>query len=341
MKTYPLTKRNPLLDVLKGVAITLVIWGHVMQLMGVVPHPMDNYLWKAIYMFHMPLFFFISGYLSVGAVHRNFKDVFCQRARTLLLPLCLWSAVLCLEKLLLGVNCIDTSSTFSIIKSIGSGFVYGYWFIWVLLYCLLLTNLLFKISKSTYILIFTVFAIWLLPDINFPYIHYTKTMYPFFVSGYIYATHKERLNFVKSRYFMLAAIAAFLICLRLYNINCMMFIPSWCLDFWHEHISRLRISQYYIFFLTAGFSGILICYNMVKLLPPASRLYHLFQDTGRYTLIIYMLQGLWFFAVCKAYLFHVTYQTAAFALGIAVTYAIYRIGKWMANNKRCAWMAGK
>ena len=341
MPTYHLKKRNPLLDVLKGVAITLVIWGHVMQLMCADLKPLDNYLWKAIYMFHMPLFFFISGYLSVNAVHRKLKDLCRGRARTLLLPLCLWSAVLYIEKLLLGVLHVDTSGTLTITKSIGGGFIYGYWFIWVLLYSTLLTNIMLKISRRTYILIFTVIAIWLLPEVKIPYIHYMKSMYPFFVSGYICAHHKDRLSFVKSKYVMLAALIAFIFCLKLYDGSCIMFIPPWCLDLWREHINHLRVAQYYIFFLTAGFSGIIVCYNAVKLLPATTRLYRLLQDTGRYTLIMYLLQGLWFFAVCKAWHFNIPSQTAALALGIAFTYAVYRIGKWLANNKKCAWMAGK
>ena len=65
-------------------------------------------------------------------------------------------------------------------------------------------------------------------------------MYPFFVSGYILSIHKDRLNFVKSKYFIVASIAVFLICLKMYDGICMMFIPSWCLDIWREHINHLR-----------------------------------------------------------------------------------------------------
>lgn len=35
-------ERNANIDVLKGIAITLVIWGHVMQLMGVMPVPFQR-----------------------------------------------------------------------------------------------------------------------------------------------------------------------------------------------------------------------------------------------------------------------------------------------------------
>ena len=62
-----------------------------MQLMGVEPKPFDNYMWKAIYMFHMPLYFLISSYVYKNAMHCNFKDLCMVRSRTLLLPLCIWS----------------------------------------------------------------------------------------------------------------------------------------------------------------------------------------------------------------------------------------------------------
>ena len=58
-------KRNPFLDFLKGILIVLVTTGHTLQFLvhqgqGFWSDPML----KAIYMFHMPLFMGVSGYVS-------------------------------------------------------------------------------------------------------------------------------------------------------------------------------------------------------------------------------------------------------------------------------------
>lgn len=48
------------IDQLKGIAIFLVVLGHVIEHNA----GRDNFLWTLIYSFHMPLFMFVSGYLA-------------------------------------------------------------------------------------------------------------------------------------------------------------------------------------------------------------------------------------------------------------------------------------
>ncbi len=50
------------LDFLKGFAILLVILGHVIQYN--INDPYNNIVFRYIYAFHMPLFMFISGFVS-------------------------------------------------------------------------------------------------------------------------------------------------------------------------------------------------------------------------------------------------------------------------------------
>lgn len=71
---HKITERSDSLDVLRGMALLLVIFGHVLILYVLVPGPLDPSAGQgdgssgavfaatqAIYAFHMPLFFFISG----------------------------------------------------------------------------------------------------------------------------------------------------------------------------------------------------------------------------------------------------------------------------------------
>lgn len=57
-------QRNLLVDCIKGGAIILVVLGHCIQFMGPSSYNFfDNFRFKSIYSFHMPLFMAVSGYL--------------------------------------------------------------------------------------------------------------------------------------------------------------------------------------------------------------------------------------------------------------------------------------
>lgn len=63
--------RNPLLDIVKGIGILLVVYGHSKIEFG-------HYM---IYMFHMPLFFLVSGYLHK---EREIKSLLLVKTRSLI-----------------------------------------------------------------------------------------------------------------------------------------------------------------------------------------------------------------------------------------------------------------
>lgn len=84
-----LVKRNPFIDSLKGVAIILVVLGHVISLYS---NEATNPVFRFCYSFHMALFFVISGYLSGG--RKDFGTGWLKkRACKLLIPWVLWTFV--------------------------------------------------------------------------------------------------------------------------------------------------------------------------------------------------------------------------------------------------------
>lgn len=82
------------IDAIKGFAIILVVMGHVLAWMFddynvIYNNPSPSYLWRCIYSFHMPLFIFISGFLSSkGKVVtlNDFLSILSKRAKRLLIP---------------------------------------------------------------------------------------------------------------------------------------------------------------------------------------------------------------------------------------------------------------
>ncbi len=79
------TKRIPFWDNMKGLLIVLVVYGHILEQMKSVE---SLFLYKGIYLFHMPLFVFCSGYLAKFSPKRI--------AKRILLPYLIFQLVSCL-----------------------------------------------------------------------------------------------------------------------------------------------------------------------------------------------------------------------------------------------------
>ena len=137
------TKRDDQLDIAKGIGITLVIWGHLIQ--GQHADFDTNILFRVIYSFHMPLFFFISGavlYAKLSrttttykvsldtAIHNFLKN--CRNSfLRLMIPFITWSIILFFTgKRYIEMSLLDWSTM--VIKSVD----YSLWFLPALFYCL-------------------------------------------------------------------------------------------------------------------------------------------------------------------------------------------------------------
>lgn len=82
-------KRNEKIDFLKGVAIFLVVYGHIIQYC--IKNKGDfflNLVFKIIYSFHMPLFMIISGYLFYNTLQNNkqIKQLIYKKFKQLIVP---------------------------------------------------------------------------------------------------------------------------------------------------------------------------------------------------------------------------------------------------------------
>lgn len=83
-------------DIAKGIGILLVVYGHVARGIEKAGLPIDPVFFKTldalIYAFHMPLFFFVSGYLFWGSVQaRGYRAVLPGRMVLLIWLYVIWS----------------------------------------------------------------------------------------------------------------------------------------------------------------------------------------------------------------------------------------------------------
>ena len=92
--------RNEYLDIVRGIAIILMIFGHCVQYGNGVEfsrpdHFFNNKAFQVIYSFHMPLFMMVSGYFYSHTLGKcdTFMKLFKNRFSRILLPIIGWQVV--------------------------------------------------------------------------------------------------------------------------------------------------------------------------------------------------------------------------------------------------------
>ncbi|ATA88879.1 acyltransferase [Capnocytophaga stomatis] len=132
-------KRNELIDLLKGVAIFLVVMGHAVQWLS--GYDTSNRLFIAIYSFHMPLFMFLSGFVSFNS-RREVK--LGKRFQVLVIPFFAWFLV----RELIYKYPYRLSSFIDDFQLLLFDPATGRWFLWILFFLCLLLFIALKISKQ-------------------------------------------------------------------------------------------------------------------------------------------------------------------------------------------------
>ena len=131
------SKRIIYLDVVKALAITLVCIGHA-TLLVTMDRPSGLHEW--IYSFHMPLFMMISGFFSLHALQKPFKEFIISKSLQLLIPAFSVSALTIITCFLIGWgNMAETARA----EAIG-----GMWFLRTLFACYVFLWLVKRIPLS-------------------------------------------------------------------------------------------------------------------------------------------------------------------------------------------------
>ena len=163
-------------DIIKCLAIFLVLWGHSLQHLSDMGK--NNDMFTTISMFHMPLFMMISGFFSRSSIDQSsLKILLTKKAKQLLYP-CISFGILFLTVVLL-LNYFKTH-TLSLSASFAVKYFYDiFWFLKSLFFCFLILYISNKITNSK--LWGGVVAICLCQFIPLFKINW---MMPFFVTGY-------------------------------------------------------------------------------------------------------------------------------------------------------------
>ncbi|MBR3606526.1 MAG: acyltransferase family protein [Lachnospiraceae bacterium] len=176
-----------IINIIKAIGILLVIFGHAIQYASgeqVLSSGLffEDFLFKFIYSFHMPLFMLVSGYLFYNTVEKyQGKQLLLNRWHRLAQPILVWAFFPFMELVLKR----DKITILNVIKSLIRAVILNPWFLWAILLssmAVVVVNKFFKDNKLIYFLGFLL--IFVIPDqYN---LHLYKYMYPYFVLGYLF-----------------------------------------------------------------------------------------------------------------------------------------------------------
>lgn len=178
-------RRLDWLDAARGIGIVLVVIGHELRAQmaaGVAPPGWQAPVWDAaIYAFHMPLFFVLSGMTFVGsALTRPWPVLLRSRLQTLVYPYILWSVVSVLLSYMATGN-VNHPMTPAAIADIWRQPVLQYWFLYALFLIQLAFLPLARVPLAAALLsLVLVLVAW--PPMA-PILTEVVLMFPFFVVG--------------------------------------------------------------------------------------------------------------------------------------------------------------
>ena len=275
--------RDLSLDFIKGILIYLVIVGHV-----IAKYAEPGWAYTIIHTFHMPLFFFISGYLAIPSLRQTFQEFALKKYKRILRPALCWSLLFLLLKL---PSHLDLGT--KLIKSF-----MDIWFLYVLFYLFIASFLMFK-SKYRYLLFAGIVVLGYLvyphllkvPSRHFGYIveefRIIREM-PVFLMGILYGLFKDRMP-AKTGTAVIATSAV------LY-VGCFLYV----LVLQRRPVGDLLAHDNYLVRALVYQTGTILSFGLFKLIYKflaGTGIAHAVEAVGQNTLGIYAMNGLLIFTI--------------------------------------------
>lgn len=148
-------------DYAKGIGIILVVYGHAVRGVFASPIHLSEHFFHisdtAIYAFHMPLFFFLSGLFAARSLAKGSRAFAWSKLKTIAYPYILWSLVQGGIQIVLS-GYTNHPMSWRSLAAIGWDPIGQFWFLYVLLMCHALYALAARLSPRT--LLWAGLALW-------------------------------------------------------------------------------------------------------------------------------------------------------------------------------------
>ena len=304
-------ERDLSLDVIKGFAILLVVFGHAIQIN--LNDFDENLIFRLIYSFHMPLFMFVSGYIAsktkIFDLHLIKKKFF-----TLVIPFLVWYLISYFVK-----SDFNNTNIFGYIMNLIKSPDNGLWFLWILFLNFCVLTLVIKLQSYNKIL-----PIILINPLLFIIGHKVDILgakllawyFVFFLAGFLISKNKKLFE----AYFKSAFIFSIII------------FPVFIL-FWHRTDGPLFLSTINISQASIIGKAIRLAYNYVVAFLAISIVFYVIKSIdilkqnktliylGGITLDIYILHFYFLFGLGSGIVRIVT--TFVFALFCSITFSYF------------------
>ncbi|TSA31397.1 MAG: hypothetical protein D4R65_11240 [Verrucomicrobiaceae bacterium] len=275
-------KRIGFLDYAKGVLITLVVVGHTIQY---VFHPHGDFLsdplFKLIYIFHMPLFIGISGYLCHAGIQRlALQPYILSKLKAYLIPIFSWAALY--ECCVFGIG--GNMPLIDLPVSIINQAVSSLWFLWVLMGCLFLTAAVKAVGHWFRLIYLSAFLLTLLlPEQG--NVIMLKYMLPFFQAGYLFAAIPVNVSNLNTKAILAAAAGVLIICYVLWSKDTYVYVSG-------NQLTSAGIGHLILRY-TAGFAAsVTVIITLFYLyLKSSARLRNAIEILGGDSIYIYIIQS--------------------------------------------------
>lgn len=278
-----MVRRIEYIDYVKAFAIFLVVMGHAIQQLWGTAVDCDSILYRFIYSFHMPLFFFLSGFCAYreGRSNKSILTEIQRKAIALLVPYVIWGGV---RSILLNesiVHCV-----FFLVHG-------GLWFLLCLFEIFACFYVLERFASSINknkklwidVLVYLGFAICLI--VIYKFVLYGTTFalifdidmltlhFKYFIFGYLLHKYSRMESLFTSPVFISVSFILFWIVLFL------------------EYNPYYSIINFFTLTIAAS-TAILIIYNYFKSVDLSLHVKPIFLHIGRFTLDIYILHMFFF-----------------------------------------------
>lgn len=175
----------------KGIGIVLVVVGHVWRgVQGLADPAQDRamtILDSAIYQFHMPLFFVLSGLFVARSAQRAFAGFVLQKLKTIAYPYVIWTLIQAAVASRATGAAHQKVSFLSVVKDLPTHPFQQFWFLYVLFLCMIAFGVLSKLRLGPIAILilaieFYVVRSWV-PGITWPPLYQFGGEFVYFAAG--------------------------------------------------------------------------------------------------------------------------------------------------------------